>query len=265
MGLPRVAISSSAMVMLVVLGIHGCGPSGNERIEKASADRLAREKELRETASSHREAARGMENMILIPAGKAMLGDRTITDLRPRTVDLPAFYIGKFEVTNGEYEKFVIAENAIPPYYWEGGHCPEDRRDYPVTVCYLDAVRYAEWAGKRLPSSAEWEKAARGENGLRYPWGQEYDPAACNGVDSGVDDTVPVGAYPNGQSPYGCLNMTGNVQEWTTSDAPDGKKVLKGGCYKQEARFLMPAFEGWGRVEVEKNPTTGFRLAKDAD
>jgi formylglycine-generating enzyme required for sulfatase activity len=131
---------------------------------------------------------------------------------------LPDYYIGKTPVTNIQYATFVQAINHQQPFYWQGGQPPADKLDHPVVgVSWYDAVAYCQWltenAGRlyRLPTEAEWEKAARGTDGRIYPWGNQWDAKRCNTI---VGGPSPVGAYPNGASPYGLLDMAGNVWEW---------------------------------------------------
>ena len=167
-----------------------------------------------------------LSNMVLVPAGKFIMGaSDTKDDERPRReVYLDAFYIDRTEVTNRQYEEFVKATGHRSPkaslhiflaLEWENGTYPKGRGDRPVVlVSWEDALAYAIWAGKRLPTEAEWEKAARGTDGRKYPWGNTWDPSLCNSSESGVGDTTPVGSYPDGASPFGCLDLAGNVQEW---------------------------------------------------
>ena len=150
-------------------------------------------------------------------------------------------------MTNTQYLAFVEATGRKPPLHWEGGKPPGGKEDHPVVyVSWHHAMAYCQWLAKttgrayRLPSEAEWEKAARG--GLRigkkdnpypdriYPWGNERDEKRCNSGEGGLRGTTPVGQYsPGGDSPYGCVDMAGNVWEWTLSlwgkelDEPDFK------------------------------------------
>jgi formylglycine-generating enzyme required for sulfatase activity len=164
--------------------------------------------------------------MVYIPAGRFMMGsEEGDKDERPRQeVHVDAFYIDRAEVTNAQYKKFVDATgHRTPkaalgvhlPYEWVDGRFPRGRGEHPVVlVSWEDAVAYALWAGKRLPTEAEWEKAARGTDGRTYPWGNEWDPSRCNSAAARRRGTMPVGSCPTGASPYGCLDMAGNVQEW---------------------------------------------------
>jgi formylglycine-generating enzyme required for sulfatase activity len=137
-------------------------------------------------------------------------------------------------LTNAQYKRFVDATGYRAPRHWKDGTYPEGKALHPVVhVTWRDAVAYAEWAGKRLPAEEEWEKAARGTGGREYPWG-DWEEGRCNTSEAGVKDTTPVGQYsPGGDSPYGCVDMAGNVWEWTTSEheAAQGYRVLRGGSW----------------------------------
>ncbi|MCS6775882.1 MAG: SUMF1/EgtB/PvdO family nonheme iron enzyme [Chloroherpetonaceae bacterium] len=154
--------------------------------------------------------------MVRIEAGPFRMGTNTggEPDERPgRQVYLPAFWIDVHEVTNGQYRRFCEATGHRPPPHWNNGTFPPGQEDWPVVyVTWEDAAAYAKWAGKRLPTEAEWEKAARGTDGRDYPWGNTFDPrhAALEEARFGK-----VGRFPSGASPYGCLDMAGNVWEWT--------------------------------------------------
>jgi formylglycine-generating enzyme required for sulfatase activity len=169
--------------------------------------------------------------LILIPAGEFLMGSDVQKDKgalqeeRPqRTLYLPDYYMAKTPVTNAQYAAFVKASGHGLPRHWWGRNPPSGKEDHPVVyVSWHDAVAYCNWlaevTGKayRLPSGAEWEKGARGTDGRIYPWGNEWDPKRCNSWEGGQEETTPVSAYPQGASPYGLLDMAGNVWEWTTS------------------------------------------------
>ncbi len=155
------------------------------------------------------------------------------------------FYIDKYEITHAQYEKFVLATGRSIPRHWEGGTYPEGKEDHPVVyVSWEDADAYCTWAGKRLPTETEWEKAARGTDGLIWPWGDTFDVTKCNVESWEGSGSRPVGSYPGGVSPYGVYDMAGNVWEWTNSwyDAYPGStytntefgqklRVLRGGSW----------------------------------
>ncbi len=156
--------------------------------------------------------------MVLVPAGPFIMGavgEKVRDDESPvRRLNLPAFYIDRCEVTNAQYARYIAATKATPPVSWDGGKPPQGKENCAVTnVTWFDAMRYAVWAGKRLPTEAEWEKAARGTDGRRFPWGNEDDKARRNLDNDGK--IRPVGTFPAGASPFGCLDMSGNVWEWT--------------------------------------------------
>jgi len=168
------------------------------------------------------------KEMVRVPAGKFLYGEDK------REIELPEFWIDKAPVTNAEYARFVAETGHKPPKHWEGQTPPKEIVDHPVTwVSWRDAVAYATWAGGRLPSEEEWEKAARGTDGREYPWG-EWAEGRCNSEETGIRRTTPVGKYsPQGDSPYGCQDCAGNVWEWTASEYEPGRSeyVLRGGSW----------------------------------
>ncbi len=210
--------------------------------------------------------------MILVPAGTFIFGsDAPESPNRQQSVDLKAFYIDQTEVSNDTYRKFCDAT----------GHNQPDNPDFrrqpglPVTgVTYDDAQAFARWASKRIPSEAEWEKAARGIDGRTYPWGNETmsAPQTLQSVDS----------LPERKSPYGAFNMAGNAWEWTTTPFPvttrevdDMKRVLgikslslqwysiKGGSFSPHQEGFFRSFMRRGWPEDQTSPYIGFRCVKD--
>jgi formylglycine-generating enzyme required for sulfatase activity len=156
-----------------------------------------------------------MDNMILIPGGKFYMGTNQEGDASPgHTVHVDPFYIDRYAVTNIQYAEFVNYTG----YESEGGwkeYFTEGKEDYPVVgVTYNDAMSYASWKGKRLPTEAEWEKSGRGEDGRLYPWGDEWSDEKLCSKDGGKLSSVDT--YNEGASPYGVMNMLGSTWEWTS-------------------------------------------------
>lgn len=163
-----------------------------------------------------------LETMVTVESGPFLMGTdfaRADDQDKPQhIVDLPAYRIDKYPVTNAQYARFVLATNYRPPLHWKDGKIPQGEALRPVTmVSWHDAQAYAKWAGKRLPTEQEWEKAARGKEGWRWPWGNKMDPSRLNTYYN-VGSTTDVGSYPSGVSPYGAMDMAGNVAEWTADD-----------------------------------------------
>lgn len=162
--------------------------------------------------------------MVTIPAGEFTMG----SDERPNTdekkpqwyepehkVDLPAYKIDVYEVTNGEWLKFINESDYKPEGYWRK-YYSIGLEDRPVTaVTWNDAKAYCEFYKSHLPTEQEWEKAARGPDNFRYPWGDKWQPAECNCDEAAEHNIVDVGQYEGDKSAYGVYDMMGNAQEWT--------------------------------------------------
>jgi formylglycine-generating enzyme required for sulfatase activity len=162
-------------------------------------------------------------DMVKVPKGPFLYGDKKTH----KTIDYD-YWIDKYPVTNEKYRAFIQAGGYEKQQYWSADGWqwktetmvsrPEywndvkwNKPDQPVVgMSYYEAEAYAKWASKRLPTEQEWEKAARGEDGRQYPWGEEFDKNRCNSDESGIGHTTPVSQYPNGVSPYGCYDMAGN-------------------------------------------------------
>lgn len=223
--------------------------------------------------------------MVLIPAGEFIMGsDKGDDDEQPvHRVFLNSYYIDKFEVTNGRFAKFVEAIHSEPPWGFADQETPVVHADHPVRwVNWMDAIGYCLWAGKRLPTEAEWEKAARGVDGRVYPWGNDPPTPvqAVFGLNEGAETVSPIGNREKGQSPYGARDLAGNLYEWTTDwydeeyykripainphgPAEGTAKVQRGGSYINTPYRLRSSFRTKGDP-TEHEPNVGFRCAQDA-
>jgi iron(II)-dependent oxidoreductase len=163
-----------------------------------------------------------LNSVVQIPSGSAVIGtnlERADAQNKPQhTIELKAYSIDKYLTTNAQYAQFVVATQHRPPLDWKQGRIPDHKLLHPVTmVSWYDARAYCEWAGKRLPTELEWEKAARGSDARRWPWGDKMDATRVNTYYN-VGSTNPVTKYVTGVSPYGVFDMAGNVSQWTASD-----------------------------------------------
>jgi len=204
--------------------------------------------------------AKDGSELILVPAGEFIMGsEEGDPDEHPqRVVSLDAYYIAKNPVANAQYRRFLEETKHRRPHYWGEGRY--NRPYQPVVgVSWCDAIAYCQWAGLRLPTEAEWEKAARGTDGREYPWGND-DPTdkLCNfGLNVGAPSEI--GSYPDGASPYGCLDMVGNVYEWCVTKWQDSygeaegrrpqrivKRAVRGGAHYRGVDAVRCAYrEGW--------------------
>ena len=168
------------------------------------------------------------------------------TEQPQHTLYLPDYWIAKTPVTSAQYAAFVQATGHRVPLEWRKGKIPQGKDTYPVVgVTWHDAMAYCKWLAEAtgepytLPSEAEWEKAARGTDGRIYPWGNTFDRSKCNTFESDFDDMTPVEKYSRGASPYGVLDMAGNVWEWTRSrkqaypyDPTDGREDVSASTFR---------------------------------
>jgi formylglycine-generating enzyme required for sulfatase activity len=193
--------------------------------------------------------------MVFIPAGEFLYGPD-----REKVMTAP-FYIDRCPVTNAEYKKFVEAAGHEHPAHWRRGTWPEGKADHPVVqVTWESAQAYAEWAGKRLPTEIEWEKTARGTDGRLWPWGNAFDRRRCN---TSSDGTTPVGHYsPAGDSPYGAIDMAGNVWEWIGGRPSPLRMPLRGGDWLDGPEEAQTFFRRM-HTPKRKNDFIGFRCAAD--
>jgi formylglycine-generating enzyme required for sulfatase activity len=225
-------------------------------------------------------AAIASPEMVLVPGGEFLMGTDdpdADADERPAArVFVGPFWIDRVEVTNARYRRCVEAGACTAPL---GGLLDEpSRAEHPVVVVsWRQAVAYCGWAGKRLPTEAEWEKAARGVDGRRYPWGDRFDPSRANaGYTAG---TAAAGSFPAGASPSGVLDMAGNVWEWTSSlyrpypyDPADGRedpgargaRVNRGGSWYHGAPYARTTYRATADHVYRRIGDLGFRCAASA-
>jgi gamma-glutamyl hercynylcysteine S-oxide synthase len=241
------------------------------------------------------------QQMALIPAGRVTVA---LTDGSHANAEIGGFFLDRLAVSNRQFRRFVQAggydsleiwpqevwpsvsrftdrKGGPGPRDWDGGNFPAGKADHPVVgVCWYEATAYARWVGKRLPTAAEWQKAGgwpeqlSGGDCNRYPWGDLFDPGRTNLWASGIGRTVPVGDFPNGATPNGIFQMTGNVWEWLYDplDAipcSDGETFVP---WKPMRRIIGGAFNTYfaseascqfitGQAELDRPDNIGFRCA----
>lgn len=228
-------------------------------------------------------------DLVRIPAGRFSMGSKPNDSLsyaneRPQSViSLPEFLIGRNPVTNRQYRVYIEATGYPPPRHWLGGNVPAGKINHPVRwISWDNAAAFCRWASQvtgrmvRLPSEAEWEKAARGAHRYTWPWGNQLpDEKRCN-CDEWINDTTPVGMFnPQGNSPYGCTDMAGNVWEWTASlyrnypyrsndgrEDPESReqRTLRGGSFRNPGRLARCSCRHYDFPEFSSD-LRGFRVA----
>lgn len=178
-----------------------------------------------------------------------------------KRVWLPDYYIDVTPVTNSEYAVFVEATGYAPPTQWTEGRPPLGLNAHPVVgVSHMDAEAYARWANKVLPTSEEWEKAARGSRGIEFPWGNQRTAAKCNVRETDIGHTTPVTRYHSGISPYGVYDLAGNVWEWCSTETDPDRFVLRGSAFTSSLDMARtPAVNDASGGMLDDD--TGFRCA----
>jgi formylglycine-generating enzyme required for sulfatase activity len=243
------------------------------------------------TPSTPSSSVKDEAEVVLIPAGEFTMGHKDGYDMLPvRRIDLPAFYIDKYEVTNNRYKRFIDATNykvpwshdptAAAPYLWDW-----QKRIYPtgkgedpvVLVSWEDAKAFCTWAGKRIPTEAEWEKAARGAKGKPYPWGNDWANGKANTSESGLKQTAPAGGFKEDVSEYGVYDLAGNVSEWvedyfapypgnplTRYEERNKYRVLRGGSWDY-SHSIANGYHRQYALPHSQMTSFGFRCVKAAD
>ena len=217
-------------------------------------------------------------DMVRVPKGPFLYGDEKSREMIDHD-----YWIDKYPVTNENYRVFIEAGgysrqeywssegwkwkrkvNIASPKFWNDAEATKP--DHPVVgVSYFEAEAFAKWVGKRLPTEQEWEKAARGDDGRQYPWGEEFDKNKCNSAESGIGHTTSVTQYHNGVSPYGCYDMAGNVWEWCADwyDKETGRRVIRGGSWGNFSPENLRASNRFRLSTVNRDNVLGFRLVQD--
>ena len=233
--------------------------------------------------AAHPTMAAAPVDMAVVPAGEFTMGSPTgDTDEQPaHRVYVDGFSMDKYEVTVGQYAAFLQAKGVEPPSDWKTMNQAANQKRPVANMEWADAATYCTWAGKRLPTEAEWEKAARGTDGRLYPWGN--DPPTPLHANYGKTDwnnhgvLVPVGTLEAGKSPYGIYDMAGNVWEWVsdwygynyyknsppqnpTGPSSGGTKVIRGGSWYSNPAALRSANRSL--ISPTDQGLTGFRCVK---
>jgi formylglycine-generating enzyme required for sulfatase activity len=218
------------------------------------------------------------DNMNLIPEGWFTMGENNerASNQPQHRVYLDAYCIHRQEVTQQSFSEF-LSETGYPASGWPHSFTGAESELPATGVIWKDAQAYCQWAGLRLPSEAEWEKAARGSDGRRYPWGNDWDSQKANTLESGSTGPKPVGSFPAGASPYGILDMCGNVAEWVSdyfdpayySASPDHNPTgpsqvldhgLRGGSFASASDQSTTFFRDSSH-SAQPNSRVGFRCA----
>ncbi|MBI3803450.1 MAG: formylglycine-generating enzyme family protein [Nitrospirae bacterium] len=286
------------MVMLTILMMAALVvESGKSKKLAERAGKIKTEKEALPTMKtvdySQFQTIKGGDDreMVLIPAGSFTMGggpEGDFDEQPQRVIYLDAYYMDKYEVTNTDYQRFAkMLKRPLPtiPVFEDDVNLLKGDKQPVVGVTWIDAFAYCKWAGKRLPTEAEWEKAARGENGQTYPWGDPFNTKLANGrgEEDGFKYSAPVGSFEQGRSPYGLYDMAGNVSEWVSDwydqfyyktspfknpkgpEQPDMNKVLvyRGGSFNSTAHDLRASKRFGGAHPERGESSVGFRCARD--
>jgi formylglycine-generating enzyme required for sulfatase activity len=269
--LPALIVIAGVLGLVALLAWAWGGVAANQNVPVNGATNT------RPNANSNTPAKRAApKGMAYVPGGEFIMGSAGGDDFErpPHRVSVEPFFIDLYEVTRADYARFVEQTGHAPPPGWGGALPPAGTALLPVTnVSWDDAVAYAEWLSRRLPTEEEWEFAARGTDGRPYPWGREWQVGMANAGGSG--GLAVVGSF-KGASPFGAYDMVGNAWEWTASapfaypggrapaSVPGEFRVIRGGSWstpKEQATATYRGYLARGSGDTDK---TGFRCAKDA-
>jgi gamma-glutamyl hercynylcysteine S-oxide synthase len=215
------------------------------------------------------------QGMVFVPGGVFRMGvdEGDAYESPAHEVKIAPFFMDRTEVSNAQYDEFLKATNHAAPPDWKSGKYPVGTADFPVVnVSWQDANDYAAWAGKRLPTEAEWEYAARAKDGRPYPWGSNWDTTKANTSESNLNHPVEVNSYGNAANPFGLLNLSGNVWEWTAGEVVSYKdsnitlapgKVIRGGAFYAPKERATTTFRGFAPPDKQA-AGIGFRCVKNA-
>jgi toxoflavin biosynthesis protein ToxD len=282
--------------LVLALAFVACGPKSRPLTPHADLSVAADERMVRIPAGNYilgstpEERAAAYDDY-LQSAGTDAARDNKWFDSEDdrRIAELPAFQIDLMPVTQAQYAEMVIAGKAKPPmideatwkaqgfaqdfatevarFVWKDGRPPHGREDHPVVlVTQAEAAGYCAWRGaqrgeqRRLPTAAEYEKASRGEGGLTYPWGNAFDATKLNSAVAGPKDTTPAGQFNDGASPFGVLELAGNVFQWTSTPAQGDRVVVKGSAWEDFAGVGRGASRHT-RPKTARHVIVGFRCA----
>jgi len=185
-----------------------------------------------------------------------------LTELPARTVYVDSFFVDRYPVTNYQYRRFVEETGHREPWLWKDPLWSQPMQPV-VGVGWNDARLYAKWAGKSLPTEAQWEKAGRGVDGRWWAWGNEFVPGRCNSREYGLLRTSEVGSFDDGVSPYGCYDMCGNVWEMCEGRWQGNHPPMRGGCFLGNATFVRITCR-WTPEDPENGAHwLGFRCVKE--
>ena len=272
------------MLVLVVLIVFAAYPAMAAAPEgKGIKEAVTAQKQSQEKPASPRPPE---GSMVSIPAGEFTMGsqDGDVDERPAHKVQVNAFSMDVYEVTVGQYAEFLRSGEARAPLDWNTMNQSAYQKRPVSNVDWGDAAAYCKWAGKRLPTEAEWEKAARGMDGRLYPWGNDPPtPLHANYGKTGshnYEALAPVGSFEAGKSPYGVYDMAGNAWEWVSDwydtdyyknsppQNPEGLptggfKVIRGGAWNTSARTLRSADRYWDPPSFRSLYFPGFRCAKN--
>jgi formylglycine-generating enzyme required for sulfatase activity len=268
-------IGGGALLIIVLLALLAWAWPGGTADENTPANKATNTRPANVNAPARPAAPKGM---VYVPGGEFIMGSAGGDDFErpPHRVSVQPFFIDLYEVTRADYALFVEQTGHSPPPGWVGALPPAGTARWPVThVSWHDAVAYAEWAGRRLPTEEEWEFAARGTDGRTYPWGEGWQAGMANAGGVGGGGLADVGSF-KGSSPFGAYDMVGNAWEWTASPPsaypggpapalkPGDFRVIRGGSWSTPKEQATTTYRGYLERGSGDTDKTGFRCAKDA-